>query len=505
VEKQTIDILQQSARFFAQQGQQAYLVGGSLRNLLLGTAGSDWDIVSGGDAPALARRLADVLHGHFAYLHARASRVVVPLPAPARAAGEVVLDIAPIKRTLEEDLRARDFTINALAAPLEQVIRHLQTGEALHPFDPLQGLADIEARRLSAVDGDIFRHDPLRMLRAPRLRARYRLSIDAWTRDLIARDAPLLPQAAPARIRDELYALLQPGGAIAQLRWLDAHGLLTTLIPECIPARGMPQPPPHLWDVLEHSLRAVDALELLATLLQRPPQELGASPLNGAGPGEDLLEIAHLLREAGEQQVGLSTPPIKLAALLHDIGKPESFALDAAGHIHFFEHTRSGAQAARQIMRRLGASVKDQRLVQQVAAHHLRPGQLARPGALTPRTARRYFLDLGPTGITVALFSLADHLATRVTTDQAGLQAWEQHVAAVCLLLTRYIRQRESILPPRLLSAAELMRSFDLRPGPRVGLLLELIAQAQADGSVRSREEALRLVEERLEHPLEHS
>ena len=153
-------------------------------------------------------------------------------------------------------------------------------------------------------------------------------------------------------------------------------------------------------------------------------------------------------------------------------------------------------------MQRLSASTADRRLVQQVTAHHMRPGQFAMAGTATPRAIRRYFVDLGPSGIVVALFSLADHLATRgslLEESEAAVAAWRQHVAVICLLLTRYIRERENILPPRLVSGEDLMRRLHLEPGPKVGRLLEYLAEVQAEGGVHSKEEALWLAEEKLE------
>ncbi len=488
------------------------MVGGSLRNLLLGKDCSDWDIVTAGDAPSLARRLAAALGGHYAHLHEKASRVVVVGTAPGGQRRDIVFDIAPLKgRSIEEDLRVRDFTINAMAAPLDDVVHYLTTGQRLHPIDPLHGQADSEARRLKAVDSEIFRHDPLRMLRAVRLRARYRLSIDNWTQGLLMRDAALLLQVAPQRIHDELYAILEYEGAAEQLHFLDDHGLLTVLIPEFIPARGMPQPQPHYWDVLEHSLQTVGKLEQLAALLQQPPDALALSPLENNTPGGSLREIQQLLQEAEQQgifQLALLTAPrMKSAALLHDIGKPATYTIDEEGHIHFYGHPQAGVPLAQNVMNRLAASTQDRRLVQQVTAHHMRPGQLGQLGMVSPRAIRRYFVDLGPTGIAVALISLADHLATRgpLLGDKGNdanktLHSWEQHIAVVCLLLTHYIRQRETILPPRLVSAEELIRHLNLKPGPWVGLLLEYIAEAQADGTVRSKEEAFWFAEERLRH-----
>jgi len=110
---------------------------------------------------------------------------------------------------------------------------------------------------------------------------------------------------------------------------------------------------------------------------------------------------------------------------------------------------------------------------------------------------RRYFVDLGPTGIPVALVSLADHLAMRG--PEPLTNAWEHHLTTVRLLLTRYIREREVILPPHLVQADELIRKFNLEQGPIIGQLLEQIAEARADGLLQSKDDAFWFVQERLE------
>ena len=557
LDNRTLRLLQLTAEHFSDQRQQAYLVGGSLRNILLGEPCSDWDIVTGGDAPALARQLADKLGGFYAYLHDKACRVIVPPLTTQKddveVGQEVIFDISSLKgNTLEHDLRQRDFTVNAIAAPLDEIVRSIELGEfgiqeegkggykrgaLLHFIDPLHGVGDIVARRLRAVDGEVFRHDPLRMLRAVRLMMRYTLEMDGWTEGLLMRDSALLTQVAPERVHDELYAILAPDGARERLQFLDDHGLLTVLIPEFIPAREMSQPSPHYWDVLQHSLQAVGMWEKLVGLLQQPAEEIRQSPLeqmrqvqqvrqvrqvrqtpdeireSGLENGEEcnLVEIQALLREAEGQGIfsfaALSAPAMKLAVLLHDIGKPATRTVDEDGAVHFYGHPQTGVPLALQVMKRLKASTKDCRLVQQVTAHHMRPGQLGLSGPVTPRAVRRFFVDLGPTGIFVALFSLADHLATRgplLGSDeeegQGGSKAgsWRQHVEVVCGLLRDYIRNRERIMPPRLISAEELMKRLQLSPGPIVGELLEQIAEAQAEGVIHSKEEALWFAEERV-------
>lgn len=496
----TLNLLNQTVEHFAVHAQQAYLVGGSLRNLLLGEPFSDWDIAVSGDAHKLARRLADHLGGHYVRMHEKASRVVVRHPELAQ---DITLDIAPLHgNTIEEDLRARDFTVNAIAAPLAAVTGYLQTpGTALQHsrlHDPLRGLADIQACRLRAVDSNVFQHDPLRMLRAMRLSTRYHLTIDPSTEGLLIRDAALLPQSAPERIHDELYTILEPEGATARLRLLDRYGLLIVLFPEFRSARGMAQPMPHHWDVLEHSLETVGTLERLAQALHdaTPPAIFTPTPATAG----DFATIRSLLGEAEAEGIfsfaALSAPPMKLAALLHDIGKPITYTTDEQAAVHFYNHPQAGIPLAQDIMHRLSASVQDRRLVQLVTAHHMRPGQLGQDGPVTPRAIRRFFVDLGPAGIYVALLSLADHLATRG--PQPLNASWERHLGVVRLLLNRYIRERYTILPPRLISPEELMRRLRIDPGPLVGQLLELIAEAQAEGTIHSKEEALWLAQERL-------
>ncbi|HET8851531.1 MAG TPA: HD domain-containing protein, partial [Ktedonobacteraceae bacterium] len=225
------------------------------------------------------------------------------------------------------------------------------------------------------------------------------------------------------------------------------------------------------------------------------------------GDQADFAEIRTLLHEAEQQGIfqfaSLTAPRMKLAALLHDIGKPITHSTDADGNIHFYDHPQAGIPLAQQIMTRLNASAQDRRVVQLVVAHHMRPGQLAYLDAVTPRAIRRYFVDLGPMGIHVALFSLADHIATVGPLWNEYIRrpdsSWPRHLALVRLLLTRYIRERERILPARLVSPKELMRRLKLEPGPLIGHLLESVAEAQAEGRIHSKEEALWLAEEELQ------
>src|SRR5258707_686350 len=466
LDTRTLHLLHQTAEYFSDQRQSAYLVGGSLRNILLGQQCVDWDIVTTGKAHRLARRLADKLGAYYVHLHEKASRVVVVLDtdSPNNPKQEITFDISPLNgKTIEDDLRQRDFTINAIAAPLGDIVRYLEMdntgrppgslprgmvgatlavalapalaadtltpgstdatltlGPVLAPaaidplhappdplaadtlvpastdatlapgagaegglnlIDPLHGLADLAAHRLKAVNAEVFRRDPLRMLRAVRLMMRYGLEIDRWTEELMIRDAALLTQVAAERVHDELYTLLGPAGATERLRFLDEHGLFTVIFPEFVVARAMRQPGPHYWDVLEHSLESVGALERVARMVEQGSESTGRE--------DDLAEIRVLLREAETQGIfafeRLKAPGMKMAALLHDIGKTVTYSEDEDGGMHFYNHPQAGVPLVEQVMRRLCASTQDRRLAQLVSAHHMRPGQLGQDGPVTPR------------------------------------------------------------------------------------------------------------------------
>lgn len=494
----TQQLLQQTAQFFTQQSLQSYVVGGSVRDLLLQTPTiTDWDIATSGNFTQVARHLANHLGGFYAPMHDKASRVVIK-----HEGQETVLDIVPIQGgSIEADLHTRDFTLNAIATPLVDAIHHLLAHKPLPLIDPLHGAQHLAAGTLSAVNDGVFQHDPLRLLRAVRFLTRYNLTLDPHTQQMISRDASLLFQAAAERIREELYTLLRSDGATDRLRLLDKLGLFAVLFPELEAARGMPQPSLHHWDVFQHSLETVTGLERLTSTLCLSPDALRSSPL---APQTDLLVTLQQLLQESEQTgifsfTTLTAPATRLGALLHDIGKPPTYAVDANNHITFYHHPQVGISLAQRVMQRLHASTQDRRLVQQLVAHHMRPGQLSND-MITPRAIRRYFVDLGPTGIMVALISLADHLAMRG--PQPLTEHWQRHLTTVTLLLTRYIRERATILPPRLIQADELIRKFHLTPGPIIGQLLESIAEAQTDGTIRSKEEAFWLAEEKLQHLL---
>ncbi|HEY7652526.1 MAG TPA: hypothetical protein VIG07_06865, partial [Methylomirabilota bacterium] len=279
----------------------AWVVGGALRELLSGGAAADLDLAVAGGALALGRRVADRLDASFVVLdEVRGAARIVP-----RGAG-VTLDLVDLRAaTLEGDLRARDFTVNALAAPLEELVRD----GAATIVDATGGLDDLRDRVVRPCGPSAITDDPVRALRGVRLSLRpgWRMHPDAET--AIRAAAHLITRVAPERIRDELVGILGEPVAGAGLRALDRLGVLAVVLPESLPMRATAQPLPHHFDVWEHSLRAVEGVDALLA-------ELDA--LAPWGPGLR----AHLALDLGG---GLTRrEALKLAALLHDVAKPET-------------------------------------------------------------------------------------------------------------------------------------------------------------------------------------
>ena len=419
----------------------------------------------------LARRVADRVGGAFLALDEGrgVARVIT---------GGGRLDISDWRAaTLAEDLAARDFTINALAAPVRALVRD----GAAPIVDTTGGLADLAAKRLRLAGPRVLADDPLRMLRGARLEAALGFRLTASAARAIRAAAPALASVSPERQRDELLVLLALPRAGRALRRLDALGLLTALFPEIEAMRGTSQPRPHRFDVLEHSLRAVEGADRLLGDLSR------------------LGDVADDLRAHLEESVGGGVDRarlLRLGALLHDVAKPETRRV-VRGRVRFFEHDVLGAARARLIGERLRLPGRAVATVERLVRHHLRPMHLAQAGEITGRARYRFFRDLAEDSRDLLLLVIADSAAvTGITPLVAWRRSW-----VVRDLMAGWQEEQEANAAPPLLRGEDVMQRFGLAPGPAVGALLTRAREAQALGLVRTREEALRYLDSSEDDP----
>jgi len=187
---------------------------------------------------------------------------------------------------------------------------------------------------------------------------------------------------------------------------------------------------------------------------------------------------------------------LKLAALLHDIAKPQTKTIDEGGRMRFLGHANEGAAIAVNILERLRFSGKEVRLVEIMVRHHLRPGQMSHNELPSRRAIYRYFRDTGDAGIDILFLSLADHLATRG--PQLNLDEWKEHAKLVEYVLSQRFQEETLVSPPKLIDGHDLINVFGMRPGPKIGELLEAVREAQAAGELITRQDALTYIRNRL-------
>ena len=485
IEPSVSTLLARVSRFLSGQGIKAYLTGGFVRDWLMEREAGDIDIAVAGDALETAQSLTAELGGRYVPLDEtnRIARVV--LNDEATPSGEkLMLDFTSFKGGIEDDLGRRDFTINAIAIDIEEFVRQPQSPALIDPF---HGRDDLAAKLIRVVSAEAFQSDPVRLLRAVRLASELDFSIDKETEARLRQSAGLIGDVAGERVREELLRRLAKPRAGRFLAYLDEVGLLTAMIPELALAVDVVQPKEHFWSVLAHSIKTVDAVEFL---LRQGEWEYADDAVLAAVPWTDEL-AEHFNQEVSHGSTRGAM--LKLTALLHDIAKPQTRAYDAAGRMRFLGHPQAGAEMAADILGRLRFSSKEIKLVELLVENHLRPTQMSQQGLPSHRAIYRYFRDTGEAGIDIFFLSLADHLATRgPNLEMAG---WQEHAATVSYVLGRRFEEETLTRPPKLVDGYDIMECFSLKPGPRIGEMLEVVREAQAGGEVSTREEALAYLE----------
>jgi putative nucleotidyltransferase with HDIG domain len=440
----------------------AWLVGGALRDRLLGRRTLDLDVVVEGPAEPAAKALG------------REARATAFPLSDAFGVWRVVgredgwqVDLLPVNgSSVEEDLAARDFTVNAIAEPLAG-------GE---PIDPFGGRADLLAGRLRMVGAGAFAADPLRVLRAARLACELHLEPEPDTRAAARAAAPALSRVAPERIFAELRRIVTAPAALRGLTEMDRLAATPVVLPELDALRGVEQSAYHHLDVYEHTLAVLEQ----AIAIERDPE---------AAFGPLAPEVAALLAEPladGLDRGGA----LRFGALLHDAAKPATRAVTAEGRVTFIGHDRAGASLSREVLTRLRTSERLRAHVAGLTRNHLRPGFLVHQRPLDRRTVYGYLTACEPVAADVTVLSVADRLATR---GRKADEAIARHLDLARELLAEALRFRRA-RPAPLMRGDELAAELGIRPGPEVGRLLAQLAEAQFAGAVTTRDEALAYV-----------
>jgi len=418
-------------------------VGGCVRDILLEREPADYDV----STDATPDRVQQ-LFPHSLAVGAKFGVVIVTEESGAESSAQV--EVATFRSDVgysdgrhpdevvytdspQEDLKRRDFTINAL----------LLDPETKEILDFVGGRDDLRAGIIRAIGraDDRFREDKLRMVRAVRFAARFRYAIEAATFSAIVKSAPAIREVSAERLRDELTKLLTEGAARRGFELLDETRLLPELLPEIARMKGVEQPPQFHpeGDVWTHTLMMLDGLP------------------------------------------ARSTPTLAWGVLLHDVGKPPTFTPPSGpnGRIRFDQHVEVGTRMAEEICRRLRFSNDDTAQIASLVANHLRFKDVPQ---MKPSTLKRF----------VRLDRFDEHLELHRLDCSSSHRNLDNYG-----FVRRFLAETppEQVRPPRLLTGDDLI-SLGYAPGPPFHAILEAVEEAQLNGKVTTREAALRLVQE---------
>ncbi|MCX5694590.1 MAG: HD domain-containing protein [Candidatus Omnitrophica bacterium] len=446
-----------------------YLVGGALRDLILGRIkdNPDFDFCLKSGALKFGEKLARELRCAFVVLdeeHA-ACRLVKKINQKI-----YTFDFSDFRApTLEKDLLHRDFTINSMAVALGDVFG----GKDLNTLivDPYSGKVDLKTGIIKVTGLGSFKEDPLRILRAFSFSCMLGFNLSKETLRLAKKEKSKISKVSSERIREELFKILDSSMAYTCLASLDKLKILEIIFPEIKPMRGIGQGPYHHLDVWQHTLETLNQFELIIKWAKKTPAIF------------DYLqeEVAGLRKRSSL---------LKLACILHDVGKPKSLRREK-GKIIFHGHERVGLGLTRVISRRLKLSNDESRHLGGIVLWHLRPGYLADNPHPTARAIFRYFGDTGTDALAVLLLSLADQRATKgpLTTALSRLR----HEKTVKALIRKTLKQKDEKKLVRLLNGNDLMNRFKLPASPLIGKLLIELEEAQAIGKIKNKKEAWKL------------
>ncbi len=476
------ELLRKLRPYLTQSTQPIYLVGGAVRDALLGRATNDLDFVLPHEAIKLTFKIADAMHVP-AYVLDRerdTGRIVLPKESS-------YLDFARFRGNgLHEDLQDRDFTINAIAIPATAT-----TVQSI--IDPFGGQADLVKGQIRLVNELALQRDSVRTMRAVRLAVSLGFTIVPETETAVIQAAPLLKTASSERIRDEWMKMLATAVPDVALQKMHDLGLAAIVLPEVEKLHEVAQSAPHYEDVLAHTISVLRWLVQVESCLQEevPTEPMWVALHMMLAPFATQLNT-HLAREVdggGDGRILLC-----LGAVFHDVGKAATQTVEENGRIRFLGHDKVGAETAVKRLVKMRFSNASVRHVEKIVVGHMRPLMLAQTGKpLSRRAIFRYFRATNLAGLDVVLLALADHLATYNGLGDAT--AWQNLLQVVEQLLHTYFAQYPQTIAPKLfLDGRFIMQELNLKPSPEIGRIIRLLQEGQAAGEINNKEEAIAFI-----------
>ena len=454
--------------------EELYLVGGVVRDYFLHNPSHDIDFVVKSGALKAAKTCADRLNGAYYALDAGrgTGRALIELHGE-----RIILDFATLAAgDIQADLALRDFTINALAIDVHDPEKLI---------DPLNGREDLKEGVLRPCSAASFISDPIRTIRAVRFKQRLNLKMERSTEELIRIAAPGLTAISAERKRDELFAVFESRGIKQSCQLMQDFQVWDQVFPLLGRLDQLNDVPRHFHSLKGHTLAVLNYCQEFTAYITDRNYEMDSPFVRSGGEVLDDFRaelsdyLAHPIHPQ-RQYDGL----LYLAVLYHDLSKTEIEAQEVNGKVGFPNHAEKSADLFAGTRAHWALSRDEFQFVDRIIRNHTLPADIQdTENGDSRRALHRFYQRAGSAGVLVAIFHLADILATY----EEGLTdaRWEKARKTCRALLGGWFRNYDQIVaPPPLLTGDELMREFNLKAGPQIGRLLAKIQEEQAAGTI---------------------
>lgn len=441
-----------------------YIVGGFMRDLIIGKESSDIDlVVPTNTSKILSKQLADILNAHLVTLDDQNSiyRIVFDNKKD-------YIDIADCEGfTIQDDLKRRDFSINAIAFDIKNNLL----------IDEHDGINCIKNGIIKEISEKNISDDPIRLLRAFRFQSELGFSLHRNLEKIIEINAKKISQTAAERINVELIKLFEGKNCVKALNNMDKYEILELLIPEIKDIKRIPPNSHHHLCLFDHSLEVVRQLELY---YQKSP----------AVVKDHFEEILY----AGHKRIAY----LKIAAFLHDIGKPATWEIDqVTGRHRFIKHDDVGAKIVEKPLKHLKFSKKQISYIQKIIKYHLYAANIANDNLVGEKAVTRFFRKMENEVIDLIAIAYADRLAARgpdITQEMV-----ENNINQLRFLLNKYLDIKNTLSPlPKLLTGNDIMEMFNIYPSPKLGQILKDLNEAQLSSEITTKDQAIDFVKNLL-------
>lgn len=460
-------------------------MGGAIRDCLLGKTVRDLDFVVDGDSNSVARKVAKLLSGTCFSLDDKRQTLRVIFSQKDRT--KFTLDFNALQyRNIREDLRNRDFTINAIAVDLDSLNSWI---------DPLHGITDLQEKRLVLCGPLSLENDSIRILRAVRLACSHSLQMTRTVTTAISKALPRLNETSPERQRDELFQILSLQNAFEAISMLEKLNILPALFPEIEFLKDLIHPNSQEQDLWEHTKEALHNTDAILNSILFP---LESEPVSDQKLNKIITGLADFKKKINKHfsrsvQLERNRKSLFLFAVLcHDIGAPESTYIDWDARMHYYKHEAEGARKMLPIGKRFALSNAEINYLQTFILNHNQIGRLVRypPEALN-RFIYRFFRQTGEVGIDLGLFALINQVSRN---DRSGDLQHIDALLQVVLSAFTFFCDDKTLDQDMILNGEQIIHLLHIQPGPVVGEALEVLREEQAVGNIHTVREADKFV-----------